>query len=657
LIYIDETKRNTVGDVISDDSFPVGVSILNSPTNSGKTYLFKHVLKNPRILIAPTKALVDQIVSGDNNIAKCYDRMPFPVGSSVIVMTYDKVKTFIQEVNNGVRVNKQDYDLYIDEAHNLYSSYNFRYRTMEVVYRSISELYFKKVVLMSGTMRDEFLPNLKIDKKITISRKNEKHQKCSVVKTNSWVKYIRDSLNKDTLTLILLNNKNKGKTLSSLLERDGYKTQLFNADNQKELNNREMLTNEEVKSDVNALIFTSIGVEGLNINNFKINKVFAIGHYPSAVLEQLKNRARKTSPELIILKTLNCDDDGYIRWIDVDKRLASAKRYVDFANLELSSTVDEKRKGLASCLLSSVKSLPSDLQYTVAYNYKARKFFVSKLGLASLLYHVDCSNEEHNNELFELHMKNYNFNISNRTVILAENETKELEKEVIKLREEEKSELISKYNKAMVNPENSTERLRYTAQVINNNGKDPDYGNKIEGIEELEEVSDLIIKSSILSKYYSYEDLQEIIIGYIKDDNVFDMAKDYGEQIRDKAWIRPKLEDEFKLDHWYSIHEVRSKLKLIEELARNDIKADFNGLGSNIAISNYLHRMFSVEKNRITKNGKKVMHYCINSYNPIGKQVITEDYSSGDLLVRSESSPVTSESIDDDYQILKTASL
>ncbi len=656
LVYINEKRKNMVGDVISDSSFPTGISILNSPTNTGKTFLFKHVLKNPRILIAPTKALVDQIASGDNSIEKCYDKMPFPVGSKVIVMTYDKVKSYMNAVKIG-KVDKQDYDLYVDEAHNLYSSFNFRSRTMETVYKSICELYFNKVVLMSGTMRDEFLPNLKVDKKITIEKGDSMQQKCSIIKTNSWVKHIKDSMNKDSLTLILLNNKNKGKELSSLLERDGYNAQLFNADNQKDVINQDMLNNEVVSSDVNALIFTSIGVEGLNIKNHKINKVFAVGNHPSSVLEQLKNRARIAKPELVVLKTINSHDDGYVRWIDVDKRIASAKKYVDFANIELMSAPEEQQNKLSKYLLTTIKSMPSDLKYTVGFDYEEKRFFVSRLGLAAYLYEIDCSNEEHNSELFELHMKNYNYIVSNCVVELPDNETKYLEKEVKIIKEEERNRLVKCYRDIMDIKLNDTEKLNFTALVINNNGKHPEENYKVEGIEEFESISDLIIKSSILSKYYSYEDVKDIIVDYIRGKNVYDTAKGYGEQIKNEAWIRPKLENEFKEGSRYTIHEVREKLKSIEKLAKDEVSADFDGISSDKAISSYIHSMFSIDKKRVMDNGKKVTVYLVNSYNPVGKEVVIEKYVINDKQVITQTSLEVPINLYDDYQILKTASL
>lgn len=615
LSFENATKFKCVGDILNDSSFVRGINILDAPTNSGKTYLFSHILKRKRILIVPTCSLVEQI-SSSNNIDKCYEKMPFPKNSQAVVMTYDKIKVFMSLVDAG-EIEKQDYDLFVDEAHNIYSSYSYRPITMDAVLKAITHLYFEKVILMSGTLREDFLPKISINKRINISREVPVKQVCNVIHTNSWVDFVLNNINHEDLTLVLINNKIKGESLSNELKNRGVMSQVFNSDNQDNLDNKEMLGNECVKENVNVLIFTSIGVEGLNIKNENIKKIIAVGDHSSASLEQLKNRARVCNPELFLVKNIN-EKQGYVRSINIEKKLQSAENYINFANGELKNTNKYHRSSLIKQIQINLKSLPSDLSYIIGFDSIENCFFSSNLGLAAYLYDVDCTNESYNYNLFCLHMGNYNFTI-NKEIIKYENvidvdaKSKALKNSEIQSKTQIYSTLMSKYircNRGLVMLNSSLE------DCINCNTDE-----KIMDFDDLIKIQDLLKKSSILARYYSHTTVLNIMTKYISDQVSFDKALNYAQQVINHSWIRCEFEDHFEVNNIYSPFDLENNFLKIEANNKQYGDVDFNKCRTIIGMSKYLGKLFTINKLRIDNgNGKKV-HYKIVSHNPLGPDV------------------------------------
>lgn len=613
LLSFNETKIfKNVGDILTDGSFMRGINILDAPTNSGKTYLFTNILKRKRILIVPTKSLVEQI-SSTGNIDKCYEKMAFPKKSQAVVMTYDKIQLFMNLVDSG-DINKQDYDLFVDEAHNLYSSYSYRPTAMNSVLRAITLLYFEKVILMSGTLREEFLPKIKISQRINITRDVPVKQVCNVIHTNGWVNFIQENTSKDHLTLILINDKMKGRSLSDELLKIGIRSQVFNANNQSDIDNIEMLSNEFVKDDINALIFTSIGVEGLNIKNINIKKIIAVGDHSSATLEQLKNRARSCNPELFLIKKI-IQDKGYVRNINIRKKLKSADNYLNYANGELENANKYDKKSVAKQININLKSLPSDLEYIIGFDPIELNFFTSNLGLAAYLYDVDCSNEKYNEPLFTLHMNNYNFTLNKEIIKYDDPINVDAISKVLKQNEiDSKSslyvDLMNKHvtsNKDIVTIANDLER-----------NIDHDTDEKIIDFDDFVKVHDLMKKSSMLARFYTHTTAINIVTKCISDPSFFDIAYSYAQQIVNHAWIRGQFEDQFKVNETYSPREVLTKFGIIEAQNKPHGEVEFDKCRGVIKMSKYLARLFSIKKPRIDNGDGKVVHYKIISHNPLG---------------------------------------
>jgi hypothetical protein len=607
-------KLDKLSKILSDADFPVGVTLLKSPTNSGKTHLFVNGLSGKRIIVLPTKALVDQVAK-HKGVAKCYDGKLFPLGESVIAMTYNKLELFIKMVDSGA-IGRQEYDLFVDEAHNLYTSYNYRDAAMNIVYDTIQLKYCRKVVLMSGTLKNEFLPALKIDKQVNVTREQPTQQQCNVIKTNDPHRFLMGKVEIDGKSLVLLNNKAQAEQLAIELNANGLPAQVFHKDNQQDTENQLMLIDESVKAKV--LIFTQIGVEGLNLNNQNIKQVIAFDHHGSVTLEQVNNRARKNNTKLYVLRNDNSKDDGFLSQMDVTAALNDAKKFVDFANSVLGHTDSLEIEATTKQLLTTIKSLPSNLKYSVRYNESAKQFEVSHLGLAAKVYEMDCTNEGYNAELFDEHMAEYHFTVTRKTVLYDKDTVSKAIKEKAKrVTEAQVIEEQTQYLQLMGTIADSLE-LKDLAQTVAS-GSHPELGI----------LKDPLTKSAILSNYYRFDDVMELITHHIKDNTTFNRALDYAKQVRDNCLFRKYFEAALDLNKWYTIHALRQIVVNTNNHLSAKHKMNLEKmLKSDNGQTRGFKRLFKVEDARSTKaviiNGKltRPKIYRFASFNPIGMDIL-----------------------------------
>ena len=124
-------------------------SLIDSPTGSGKTELiFERSLDTPKIIIAfPYTSQVIQQQKLHIDYQCLYDDNQYDDSkSNKIICTYDKLVTLI---NHDLDLN--EYELHLDECHNLYVSSNYRDRIMYYISLSIRNRNYKKVFLYSST--------------------------------------------------------------------------------------------------------------------------------------------------------------------------------------------------------------------------------------------------------------------------------------------------------------------------------------------------------------------------------------------------------------------------------------------------------------------------------------------------------------------------
>lgn len=106
---------------LSDIQFDTGGNmLLESPTNTGKSEYFCKYAKNKRIMLVPTVDLVKQLVKENstesNPIKPVFAGEIITGDEEIIIGTYDS----IYKVNR--LENPQEYELWLDEAHNFFLS-------------------------------------------------------------------------------------------------------------------------------------------------------------------------------------------------------------------------------------------------------------------------------------------------------------------------------------------------------------------------------------------------------------------------------------------------------------------------------------------------------------------------------------------------------
>lgn len=606
-------QLNKLSKVLTDNDFPLGITYLNSPTNSGKTYMFINTLTGMRILLVPTKALVDQVAK-EKGIAKCYEGFPFPIGEPAVVMTYDQIGNFIKLVNEG-KIKRQEYDLFVDEAHNLYTSYSYRKYTMNKVYNAFQNKLFRKVVLMSGTLKPEFLPKLKVKKQINVVREEPEKQVCHIIKTNDWQQFIRIKVKINGKTIILLNDKKLAEEMANYFNEQGIKSQVLHTDNQEDYENQLLLLKEEMGSNIKVLFMTQLGVEGLNFNDEDIEQIIAVGHHKSATLEQLTNRARKRKPKLYVTRSLNTEEDGFLSQIDIKAALHDASLFVTAHNSVIGRLDGKPKNDIIKTLKTLLEPMPSYISDSVIFNEYTQQFEVSNLGIGSAAYEIDGRNESYNAQLFDKHMSEYHFEVTRETI---EYKDLKLSKEINKSKRKKEAKEIEDnqlgYLKAMADKVESVESLRYFANAISKGG-----------YPELLGFKDEFEKSAILANHYALDDVMELMVDHIKDKKAFDHAMEYAKQTKQGSPYRDYFESVITIGQRYFDSEIEDIFNKGTLQLNEKYKVKFDKATTKNKRTRTLARLFTMESERVRVNGNKnksEFHWC-SSYNPIGKEVIS----------------------------------
>lgn len=623
--------------ILTDSDFPLGITVLKSPTGSGKTHLFAYGLTGKRIMVVPTKVLADQVAK-HQGIVKCYGKDKFPIGAEVIVMTYDKLSQFIELIKER-KIDKQDYSLFVDEAHNLITSYTFRKDAMNVVYDVIMDKYFSRVALMSGTLNLNLLPKLPISKLINVTRAEPTIQICKIIKTDDYQRFIQELAKNKGKIIALINDKKVAKKLAAYFNKlsrpqeiDGVLypaelnilTQVFTADNQKDWVNQKMISDESINPETKLIIMTQIGVEGLNLNNTDIHHVIAVGHHDTTTLEQFVNRARKVKPTLYVTRSLTAKDDGFLSQLDIKTSLADAQTCADFNNNIIGRLNGEDKVKAIKQFSTSLTHMPAFLGNTVRYNKRSKQFDVSYLGLAAAVHEMDGRNESYNAELFDLHMAEYNFVVTRETVTY---EGDNLSKKVHILACEEQAK-EDKANQALFKNAISTHKVT-TPQGLKK------LANEVEGRihTDLAPLADVFIKSDILSNHYAVDDVIDLMGKHIKDKKVFSHAMEYADQVKYGCSYRAYFESSIKLQQWYTGNQLDEIVKLVNDQLYNQHRVKLDKMKKPKARTAAFQHLFAMQKKRERVNGKvnKDTFYQFTSYNPIGKELITLPKGEADI--------------------------
>ena len=132
-------------------------SLIDSPTGTGKTsMIFERALTQEKVIVAfPYTSQVIQQSKKHPSFQCLYDDAEYDdTGSSRIICTYDKL---VKMINHDVALN--EFELHLDECHNLYVAADYRDHVMYHIATSIRNRIFRQVFLYSSTYDPKYLSN------------------------------------------------------------------------------------------------------------------------------------------------------------------------------------------------------------------------------------------------------------------------------------------------------------------------------------------------------------------------------------------------------------------------------------------------------------------------------------------------------------------
>lgn len=412
-----EEKISSITEMMTSNAFSEdGVNLLDSPTNSGKTYYvineYKKYLNNDEmvVLFVPYLTLLNELKSTYKTYAiSGNDEFDIDEAkkSKVIVATYNKLYTLL---NSDLNFN--NCHIFIDEAHNLYSSYSYRFEILMDMYNKlITHGMYKKLILMSGTFDEGYFKKGFINKHITIRRESTQEKKeCTVIETTnlivgSAVSKVIEFFNEDNsrLQIIYMNNKNVSKDISDLLKENDISALLLNSDTKDDDIIKTIYKTNSIPSDINVLIMTKIGEEGISFYN-QIFAIHTIGKVDGSTAEQLGNRPRK-HPTSLFIHTKK-------------KEKTDKQEYVfneEYTSLEMkyNTTVKEIKKAVNDNELTYKQKKYEYCRRFVLWDEYTKKVSLSNLSIVSDLYEMDKINElNYYSYYFKKKMEHYGWNIT-----------------------------------------------------------------------------------------------------------------------------------------------------------------------------------------------------------------------------------------------------
>lgn len=408
---ISDLKDFQTSEIFTDN----GVNLLDSPTNSGKTFYVINEYKNYIaddeyiVVFVPYITLANEIkqsylaytLQGDDEFD--IDRVK---EKKVVVATYNKLYQLLKNQNGEFNFNKCH--IFIDEAHNLYASHSYRHDILNRLHEMliVGQLY-KKLILMSGTFNTSYFKDSFIKNKVSVKReKTEIVKECFVIETtqsiaNSAVSktLLFHEEDKNRLQIFYYNDKKKAKEVGKKLEDNGLKVLHLNSDTKNNEELQEIYRTNLIPTDINVLLMTKIGEEGLSFNN-KIYAIHTVENIDSTVAEQLGNRGRKYSTKLYIHVKKNENASFVLN-----------KTYTDIYN-HYMLLFKEIALDINSNELKYIDKKNESFNEYITWDEDTKKVSFAELKVSSDLYDIDRKNEfNHYNYYFRKKLEYYGWTI------------------------------------------------------------------------------------------------------------------------------------------------------------------------------------------------------------------------------------------------------
>lgn len=294
------------GDKLTDLILPkydIRGAYLVAPTGSGKTFLINE-LEGKKIIACPAKFLVGNVVGTYGAARYDSEQKDKLKGRNFIATTYDSTLK-VSEI-----INPSEYDLWIDEGHNLVtaSAKHFRYAALKRLLDIASK--FKSVTIMTGTRlysKHPFINAMPIIN-VSIPRPNKGLE---IVEAKDNIKAAADkfkrSIQSGNFPIILFNNIKEYGGLGDLkvLINDKY-VLYFNSKQKASKYFNEVIKTGNIPEHIKGMVVTTVLKEGNNILNEYDFDIIILGNFHSSEIEQMSNRPR--NPKSVTISLIKKED-------------------------------------------------------------------------------------------------------------------------------------------------------------------------------------------------------------------------------------------------------------------------------------------------------------------------------------------------------------
>ncbi|MCS2164613.1 hypothetical protein [Scandinavium manionii] len=457
-----------------------GVTLIIADVGTGKSY---HFAKQPNVIFsAPLLSIVGSI-------------------EGLNVCTWNSIVRQVYATEDKSIYNSKT--LVIDECHGIYTDFSYK---ASVIRDLISIFpYFRAVVLLSGTTKQEYFSSVQIDR---VYRVHKPQAAIKEIKS-----YYYDKNSKAALESLILSRKGKRKAIAlvndiklckRIAAKYGDKALVVSSEVKEEDNVREFFASRQMtidgvkdgvqyKHDFDLIIGTDSIREGLSIEDeVEAVDIFIYGHTDPDGIEQFCNRFRDVAEVKTVHYIVPVRDSNEINDFSVETYTNDA--------VKLSGAITEAYRGFTNDNFRDHfrTQYSQDIKGShIKYERETDSFIVDKLS-------IDAAYSEHraiqvkcDPMLFEMRMMDYDFCTVPATLISGDSEVADeirtdmetIKREQDKQREEVLSSLIESY---------STGKFTYTGIY--------------EEYDALRESIDKLLKVGL-----KYSQIEKVIEGTIED--------------------------------------------------------------------------------------------------------------------------------------------
>ena len=388
--------------------------MLVSPTGSGKTY-FISKLEGKKVVVVPSQKLSDELATKYNG--KVFNQFSKEVSTqdALIFVTYASYVNLLNYVNIS------EYDVYLDECHNLTTSANrsFMHKELDGVLNALINGKQKSVTLLTATPIRNAHPYLLGFEQVVVKSNVAKVKEFALVRTTDRVKLMQDvfakAKNENKFVAVLLNNtRDLLESYTNALT--GYNLQVFNASKKSEDYFVELITTGNIDKNVDGFFSTTVLKEG---NSFLLDGkkdvvVVVVGKFGAEEIEQFSARFRNADKvNVVVVRAADYEDrNAYFDGFKDESDLISAAEYN--AKYFNESKFNDNPYGI-----KMTKNLNA-VQETFVRENAEGEYEVDYLVISNFIYEREKSAAWNNTDFFVSKMSQYGWSFKGVATYTAE---------------------------------------------------------------------------------------------------------------------------------------------------------------------------------------------------------------------------------------------